>query len=348
MSAQLSPIKKWWIRWTNWEFWPFSFLYFPVGFYYSWLSIKRRSLFFFTAANPSIEFGGMMGEKKSDIYHILPQKYLPKTKLIHHQEEQAALDFANEIGYPVIVKPDIGERGTWVEKINEESSLKKYFQECPVPFLIQELVTYPMELGVFYVRMPGKSKGKISSIVEKAFLTVSGDGQSSIKELLLKNPRASLQVDLQHQRIAPLLSQVPLKGESIEIESIGNHCRGTQFMNKSDRISQKLENAFDAIANEIPNFYFGRFDLRCQSMEDLIKLKHFKILELNGAGAEPGHIYQPGYPLLRAYRDIIWHLATLAEISYLNKQRGHTYWSFRQGIKKLGEVRRYNKLLNAS
>lgn len=348
MPGKLSPIKKWWIKWSNWEFWPFSFLYFPVGFYYTWLSIKRGSFFFFTAANPSIEFGGMMGEKKSDIYRLIPTEYLPQTKLFQKNEAKDAIEFAKKTGFPIIAKPDIGERGTWVEKLKNEDSLANYIRDCPVPFLIQEMITYPVELGVFYMRFPGEPKGRISSIVEKAFLSVVGDGKSTVKILLEKNPRASLQVDMSHERIAPLLDQVPPKNEVVEIESIGNHCRGTQFLNKNDRINSELEQAFDKIANQIPGFYFGRFDLRCKSTEDLANLKNFKILELNGAGAEPGHIYQPGYSLLRAYRDINWHLATLAKISYLNKLNGHPYWSLKEGMKKLREVREYNKLLNAS
>ncbi len=348
MSDQLSPIKKWWIKWSNWEFWPFSFLYFPVVFYFIWLAIKRRSFFFFTAANPSIEFGGMMGEKKSEIFKIIPQQYVPLTKLFQPNEAKTAIAFTQKTGYPVIAKPNIGERGRWVEKIVDQSALEKYMKTCPVPFLIQELVTYPLELGVFYVRLPGESHGKITSLVEKGFLAVTGDGQANVRKLLLSNPRASLQVDMGHDRIFHLLDLMPAEGERIEIESIGNHCRGTQFLNKNSRISRKLEKAFDEIADRIPDFYFGRFDLRCQSYEDLEKLKNFKILELNGAGAEPGHIYQPGYSLLRAYRDIIWHLATLADISYRNKQRGHQYWTLRQGMKKVGEIRQYNKLLNAS
>lgn len=348
MPDQLSTIKKWWIRWSNWEFWPFSLLYFPVGFYYAWLALKYRSFFFFTAANPSIEFGGMMGEKKSDIYKIIPGKFLPQTRLFQKNKTDEALDFAQKTGYPIIAKPDIGERGIFVEKLKDPSSLETYIHQCPVAFLLQELVTYPVELGVFYVRLPGETKGKITSIVEKAFLTVTGDGESTIKDLLEKNPRASLQLDMHHKRIAPILKDVPAKGESIEIESIGNHCRGTQFLNKNDRISHNLEVAFDEIANQIPDFYFGRFDLRCRSFADLENLQNFKILELNGAGAEPGHIYQPGYPLVQAYRDIIWHLATLADISLKNKRRGHPYWTLKQGLQKLREVRAYNKTLNTT
>ncbi len=348
MTDWRSLIRQFWIKWTHWEFWPFSILYIPVGFYYTWLSLKRGSFFFFTSANPSIEFGGMLGEKKSDIYPLIPELFLPKTKLFQENEREEALQFANELGYPVIAKPDIGERGTWVEKIADQQSLEKYVETCPVPFLIQEMINLPIELGVFYVRYPGSEQGKITSVVKKEFLEVMGDGTSTVGDLLSHDPRAMLQVDLKHHRLKNLLYKIPKKYETIRVESIGNHCRGTKFINAQNLISPELEKAFDRLSAMIAGFHFGRFDLRCQSVEDLQKLQNFKILELNGAGSEPGHIYQPGYPLLKAYRDINWHLATLAKISFQNKLLGHPYWSLTKGLKKLKEVREYNRILNAS
>ncbi|XOV92445.1 MAG: hypothetical protein ACFHWX_19855 [Bacteroidota bacterium] len=348
MPDQITPIRKWWIKWTNWEFWPFSLVYFPVGFYYTWLAIRNGSFFFFSASNPLIEFGGMRGEKKSDIYQLIPKKYLPKTKLFQKNEKSEARRYASQLGFPFIVKPDIGERGTWVEKIENEHDLSRYMDLCPVPYLIQELIEYPLELGVFYIRYPGEKNGKITSIVQKAFLKVIGDGQSSVKELLQRDPRASIQVNMEHDRIKHILDFIPENGQSVEIESIGNHCRGTMFLDKTDSVTPELTKAFDQLADEIPEFYFGRFDIRCTSLEELATLQDFKILELNGAGAEPGHIYQPGFSLFKAWRVINWHLAVLAEISHQNKKRGHPYLSFREGLKKLREVQKYNQILNNS
>ncbi len=343
-----SPLPSWWIKWSRWEFWPFAVLYFPVWFYYIWLSIKRGSLFFFTSSNPSIEFGGMMGEKKSDIYNLIPEKFLPQTKLFNKNQEQDAVAYAKKVGFPLIAKPDIGERGTWVEKISDETALLNYINLCPVPFLIQELVDYPIELGVFYVKYPGSTKGKVSSIVKKEFLKVVGDGHSSVKKLLENNPRARIQVDFSHSRLKYVLDMIPEPAQTMEIESIGNHCRGTQFLNLNSAINEKLNAAFDTLSNQIQEFHFGRFDLRCRSIDDLENLEYFKILELNGAGAEPGHIYQPGYNLIQAYKDILWHLNTLAEISEQNKERGYSYWPFWKGMKKIITTRKYNRILNAS
>ncbi len=286
----------------------------------------------------------MFGERKSEIFNIIPDKYIPTTKLIKKGDIKSALKEGNKIGFPLIAKPDIGERGIWVSKIGAQEELEKYVHECPVDFLLQELISYPVELGVFYIRYP-RQKGKITSIVRKEFLSVNGDGESSIIQLLETIPRAVLTADLSSDFLSREGSEIPEKGEQVLVEPIGNHCRGTMFLNDEDEIDERLTNAINQIAEEIPDFYFGRFDLRCNSIEDLRELKNFKILELNGAGSEPGHIYNPGFSLFRAYKDILWHLRVLADISILNHKRGIPYWSFRDGYRKWKGHKNHNRLL---
>ncbi len=287
-----------------------------------------------------------MGERKSEIFDILPDQFIPATQLIEKGNESKALLEAATIGYPIIAKPDIGERGTWVQKIDSEDELMEYVRLCPVDFLLQELVNYPIELGVFYVRRPGEENGKVTSIVRKDFLKVRGDGSSTINDLLTKSDRAQLTADLNSSFLQENGSVVPSEGEEILIEPIGNHCRGTQFLDDEEQINGSLHAAFDSLAKAIPDFYFGRFDIKCKSYKELSQLSGFKILELNGAGAEPGHIYQPGYSLIKAYKAIFWHLGVLADISAENKKRGTAYWTFRQGYRKWRSHQEYNKLLS--
>lgn len=345
MAKEVSSVRKFWIKLTNWEFWPFSVVYFPVCFYFIWLAIRCRSFFFFTVSNPAIDFGGMSGESKSEIFDLIPDPYIPKYRKFQVNDSKGARAFANGIGYPLVAKPDVGERGNLVEKIKDEAALVSYIERCPIPFLVQEFVDFPVELGLFYVRFPGKSNGRITSIAQKDFLHVIGDGRKTVEELLSNNPRAALQMDFDHPRFQSILALIPKEGEKVIVESIGNHCRGTTFLDKTDQADKKLTRTFDQLADQIDGFYFGRFDLRCKSLDDLRDLKNFKILELNGAGAEPGHIYQPGFPLWKGYRAILWHLNVLAQISKANKKNGHTYWSFKKGMKKLKMIREYNRLI---
>ncbi len=344
---EISGIRKFFFKLRNWEYWPFSVIYLPVFFYYGWLILKAKSFFFFTASNPSIEFGGMLGEKKSDIFPLLPDKYIPITKLIKKGEGKRSTIEGRKIGYPLIAKPDVGERGAWVRKIDTENDLIAYTDSCPVDFLLQEFVDYPIELGVFFVRLPSK-EGYVTSIVRKEFLEVTGDGKSSVMELLSNSPRAVLTADFSCALLKKEGDSILGKNERLLIEPIGNHCKGTKFLSNQHEIDATLSKAINLLASQIPDFYFGRFDLKCKSIEDIKSLKNFKILELNGAGAEPGHIYQPGYSLIRAYKDICWHLSVLADISIQNHKRGVEYWSFKRGYKKWMQHRKHNQLLSHS
>ena len=308
--------------------------------------MKTRSFFFFTAANPEIEFGGMFGERKSDIYKQIPDKYLPKTYLIPKKNLLKAKNAIVDVGFPAICKPNVGERGFQVQVIHSETQLLTYIKSCSVDFLVQEYIQLPIELGVFYIRFPGEDRGKITSIVQKRFLTARGDGKKSIQKLLEKEPRAViLALDKLEQHY---LEQIPAEGQEVVVEPIGNHSRGTTFLNANSLIDTPLSNAFDQLSSAIPNFYYGRFDLKCQSLADLCRLRNFKILELNGVGAQPAHIFQPGYSLLKAYRDIFYHLSILAKISQINKRRGFQYWEFKEGFKKWQEHKYNIKLIKDS
>lgn len=286
----------------------------------------------------------MVGEKKSDIFDLIPDRYMPKTLLVEQGDLAYAVVEAEKIGFPLIAKPNVGERGAWVSKIQDLEELKKYVGACPVDFLLQEMVEYPIELGVFYVKYPGK-EGRVTSIVRKDFLSVIGDGENTVNSLLQMNTRALMTADLESDYLDLIGSNVPKKGERVLIEPIGNHCRGTKFLSDNHEIDAGLSRAFNELSDQIPDFYFGRYDLKCQSYEDLKELKNFKILELNGAGAEPAHIYQPGYPLWKAYRDILWHLSVLSDISAINRKKGHSFWTFKRGYKKWKDHQRYNSLL---
>ncbi|MEP3387571.1 MAG: hypothetical protein ABJO02_05250 [Reichenbachiella sp.] len=338
-----------WAKIFRWEFWPFSVFYFPVMFYWAWLSLKTRSFFFFTASNPSIEFGGMLGESKDKIFNLISDQYIPKTyKLNPNVDRESFVERLKMEGldYPFILKPDIGERGWMVELIKSKHELNEYLERIQVDFLVQEYVPYELELGVFYYRYPNCDHGTVSSIVIKDMLSVTGDGVRTVADLMTDDARAKMHLENLRVKKPDLLKQIPKRGEKVELNPIGNHSRGTTFLNGNHLIDSRLIKVFDRISAAIDGFYFGRYDLRCRSVEDLYQGEHFKILELNGAGAEPAHIYQPGFSLIQAYKDIIHHLKVLADISMLNKKNGIPYYSFRQGLKEIKKIRKYNQQKN--
>ncbi|QHT71787.1 hypothetical protein GXP67_36550 [Rhodocytophaga rosea] len=335
-----------WTRLINWEYWPFEVVYFPIFFYWLWLSVKARSFFFFSAANPSIESGGMLGESKYGILKSLPEEFIPKTLFIKTPADIDAIlkkIQAAGITFPLIAKPDVGERGWKVEKIHNRQELEVYIQQMRVPFLIQEYVAYEIELGVFYYRFPSQTKGRISSVVVKEFLTLTGNGKSSLQKLILNHQRARLQYEVLAEKYQVLMKEVLADGNKITLVYIGNHCRGTKFVDGNYLINESLVSVFDNISCSVPGFYYGRYDIRCRSLEELYQGKRIKILELNGAGAEPGHIYDPKFPFLQAYKVLFDHWNVLYQISKANYEKGIAYMSAREAWQTVSKLRNYRK-----
>jgi len=199
-----------------------------------------------------------------------------------------------------------------------------------------------LEMGIFYYRMPNEKNGRVTSIVLKEMMTVTGDGQSSVEQLLLKNPRSYITINEIEKTSGDIFNYVPETGENVEVVPIGNHCRGTTFLNGNHLINDKIHSSIDEAAKTYPGFYYGRFDLRCESIEKLEQGK-FKILELNGCGAEPSHIYQPGYPIFKAYRELLFHLDLMYKISKVNHEFGIPYMSFMEGLQLIRFLRNYNQ-----
>ncbi|HLL97044.1 MAG TPA: hypothetical protein VK404_18875 [Spirosoma sp.] len=332
---RLRFVTPFFIRLRSWEYWPFAVVYFPIFISHIWLSIKARSLFFFSAANPSIETGGLLGESKIDILERISAEFKPKTLFIPALTHiDTVFDQIAEQGltYPIIAKPNVGERGWRVEKIDHWESLVNYIQSSPGDFLIQEYVDEPLELGVFYYRYPGQLQGVISSIVQKEFLTILGNGRSCIEELIMQNERAILQLPALTARYGARFDEIPAMGETITLVSIGNHSKGTKFLDAGYLITPELIRVFDRISQPIDGFYYGRYDLRCRSVADLYAGQHIRILELNGAGAEPAHIYQPGFSLWEAYRVLLHHWRVLYDISRENHRLGIAYMTLREAV----------------
>ncbi|HTH54546.1 MAG TPA: hypothetical protein VL728_00785 [Cyclobacteriaceae bacterium] len=317
----------------NWEYWPFGIIQLPLVFMWLWYSLKERSFFYFTASNPGIYAGGMMGESKFEVLSMLPNEVKPKTLLVKHGSTLAnvqRLMQENGLAFPVIFKPDLGERGWMVRKIKNEQDALWYLSEIKIDFLIQEFVELPLEFGVFYVRFPNEERGFVNSITAKEFLFVLGDGKKTLRCLIMENNRARLQWKSLLKEYGEKMEEIIPDGKKVELISIGNHCLGTKFLNANHLITEKLSASFDRISKQMSGFYFGRYDLRCGSIEDLENGK-VKIVELNGCGAEPSHIYHPKASLADGVRDLIAHWKNLYRISRENHERGVAYISFHEG-----------------
>ncbi|SEI55831.1 Transport and Golgi organisation 2 [Dyadobacter sp. SG02] len=340
--------KRFLIRARNWEYWPLECVYLPMVPMWLWLAAKARSVCFFGAANPSMRYGGFAEERKSRIYALMPRGSYPETLLCRAgitRPGMRSLLNSFSMQFPLIAKPDIGERGVQVKLLSNEADLEDYRQRSQVDFLLQPYIDYPIEAGIFYHRMPGAERGHISGIVGKELLSVTGDGKSDILTLILKNDRAILQLPALNAVWGEKLKAVPAVGEQIGLVPYGNHSRGSKFLDLSARITPALTQAIDRICSQIPGFHFGRLDIRFESWEALEAGRHFSIIELNGAASEPTHIYDPGHSLLFAWKEIYRHWKILFKVSTANARSGVPMMTFGEGVKMVREHRRHLRLM---
>lgn len=279
--------------------------------------------------------GGMFGESKFDILKKIPPTLTPKSALVKLPAtvEDVKKKIKNEgFEFPLIFKPDLGERGFMVKKISGDKDIDAYLRKIKIDFIIQDLLEMPLEFGVFYRRFPNDAKGEVTSIVIKEMLSVVGDGVSTLEQLVHNKDRAKLQAKTLAHVYKAKWHTVISDGEKIELVSVGNHCLGTKFIDGSHLISQKLSESFDRISKQVDGFYFGRFDLRCHTLAD-VENGVVKIMELNGCGAEPSHIYSPGFPMRKAMKVMYLHWKDMYTISIENKKKGMRFTSLKSGYR---------------
>lgn len=336
----MDSLKLKWHKLIHWEYWPLWAIYYPLFPVWLYYSLKARSFFFFNAANPSMKNGGMAMESKMSIYEMIPRQYIPNTVFLAMEETpDVALERirASGITFPFIVKPDIGMKSFGVEKIYDEGQFRDYLRKTPSHYLAQELIPYGNEVGIFYVRKPGEAQGKVTGIVSKEFLSVIGDGKSTILELIKKNPRSHLQLDALKKKLAEDLHCVLAQGEEYILVPYGSHTRGAKFVDISHQLNDALTKTINEVCVPMGDFHYGRLDVLYHTFEELCEGKNFCAIEINGAGGEATHIYDPKHSLWFAWREITRHWAMMCEVSMLNHQKGHSYLSFKDGRAMLRE-----------
>lgn len=314
------------------EFWPPLVFYFPVGIYYAWLVLRYRSFTLPTLANPGIYAGGLIFESKNDILDRVPAEircwFAPHVRFRHDAPgdidlAEAAMARAG-ISYPIVAKPDKGQRGSGVQPVGDRDELAAYLAAFPLchEIQIQQRVPYENEVGILYYRYPDGGPGRIFSVTRKYFPSVTGDGSRSLAALIEGDPRARLLKAVYFPRHAGRLDEVIPAGETIALVFSGSHARGAIFKDGRALVTPALTARIDAIARALPEFYFGRFDIRFRDEASLMQGEAFQIIEINGAGAESTHIWDARTRLRDAYKTLFEQFTILFRIGDQNRRRG--------------------------
>ena len=339
----------WFRRAIYHEYWPRFFVYLPVLWWGARRMISGKGLQPLTAVNPGYAYdGGVQDESKSDLNFKLGDSDQPEESVLHcvlidevspearNHAAARAIEIDDQLGgYPIIAKPDKGDQGRAVKLLSDPGDLESYCQSCNEPFVLQKFHPGPVEVGVLWMRHTESitdpeytgPTGFIYAITIKHFPTLRGDSKRALRRLILAHPRHRAQPGVFFEHNTSRLGWVPMDGEKVILGIAGNHAQGAKFTDGADFITEALTermntiiDGFDARAGR--GFDIGRFDLRCQSLDQLSKGTGFGIVELNGLTSEPTNMYDPKRTLFWAWDMLLgyWkHLERLAEARIATK-----------------------------
>ena len=240
----------------------------------------------------------------------------------------------SQLIFPVAVKPNVGMMGLMFRKIDNVDDLAVYHQTMTVTYILQELINYPIEVSVFYHRSPDSLKGTITGFVRKEALEVTGDGTSTLQQLMkeLESCPSFKKQEWEIKHRSRLQEVIPA-GEIFKLAWVANLSRGGKMVNIEDQKDEKLLQVFDELSHFSGQLFYGRYDIKCTSVEDLKAGRNFSILEFNGTGAEPHHMYHNGNNLLQAFQIIMFHWKVMFNIARYHHKKGVPYKTLQEGLR---------------
>lgn len=318
------------------EFWPAWAMYAPVVIQTLILSIRYRSLTLPLISNPRLPLSGMVGVGKSELFSqakgicnesILTWTTVRRTEQPLDQQVSGVLTNmqAHNLNFPVVGKPDIGCRGVGVKLLHNVDQLKACLAKYPIDsiLLLQKLASYEAEAGIFFVRHPDQEEGKIISLALKYTPYVVGDGVKTLKQLIETDPRASQLQHLYLERHKANLNQVVEADQPFKLIFAASHSRGAIFRDANDLITPELNSAINKIMADLPEFYYGRMDIKFSDIEHLQRGEDLQIVEINSASSESLHIWDRKTPFLEAINSLLFQYRTLFKLGAANRKRGY-------------------------
>lgn len=317
------------------EFWPTWLMYFPVVLQWLVLGVYYRSWTLPLLANPKLKLSGMVGIPKS---HLLSQAsgecqrcilpwfvYAVTEESLDLQTSKLDQQLSAEgFAYPVVCKPDIGCRGSGVKLIHDRQQLAEYIDAYPskASIMVQKLASWEPEAGVFFVKHPHQPEGRIISLALKYSPYVVGDGVQTLRQLIASDARASELTHLYYERHQDQLDVVIEKDQPYKLVFSASHCRGAVFKNAAQLITPELTQRLNRIVDDLPEFYYGRMDIKFSNVESLARGEDLEIVEINTASSESLHIWDSGTGFGEAIRSLLFQYKTLFQLGAANRRRG--------------------------
>lgn len=304
----------------------------PMVLQWAWLGLRHRSLTLPSAANPAITAGGLVGDTKSEYFaamgpqaraRVAPFVLLTARDMPGVASALAAMQGAG-LDFPVVAKPDLGWCGFGVRRLDDASALADYLARYPAgeTLMLQRYLDEPGEAGVFYIRRPGQACGQLLGILLRHYPQVIGDGIRNLGELVAADDRLRRAFDRPREHQCDFdPARIPAAGEVVRLSLIGSTRVGGRYEDGSALATPELLAAIEAVARDMPEFHVGRFDVRFGALPDL-RAGRFTIMEVNGAGSEAVHAWDPKYSVWQVYAMVFAKQRILFELGAANRKRG--------------------------
>lgn len=335
-----------WRRLIRWEYWPSLPVYLPLTPVFILNALRHRSLMVVTLANPGMPSGGFVEDSKHDIlqklapsgrvaaFSLIARSLSPKHKIAAFDQAHTQLGSS----YPIVLKPDMGERGRGVLIAKSRDEALEYITQSNLCIIVQEYIA-GTEYGVFYERHPKDKRGKITGITLKGNTVISGDGVSTLEKLILSDPRAVCLAPLFLNMHKRALNDILPNGKKLSLNKLGTHSQGSLFLDHCYLHTAELEQAIDVASQHFQGFHIGRYDIRVSNEEDFKAGNNWKIVELNGVTSEPTHMYDPQHSLFHAWKCLAAQWTRAFSYGAANRALGHQAISLSELIKRLSSHR---------
>jgi hypothetical protein len=303
---------------------------FPMVAQWLWLGLRHGSMTLPSSVNPQITTGGMVGDGKLEYFRSMgvlaraaTADFIAVATDCDPGRYRAQMQAAG-LGFPIVAKPDLGWCGYGVRLLESWLEFEAYFRAYPAneKFLLQRFIPDEGEAGVFYVREPGHAKGRLIGLLLREFPKVTGDGIRPVRELIAADIRLRRLIDneLHECRFDP--DYIPLKNQTVRLALIGSTRVGGAYFDGTQFITPQLSQRVDEIAKDMGTFHVGRFDVRFETLASL-GAGDFTIMEVNGAGSEAVHAWDPKYSIRDVYRIVFAKQRLLFAIGAACRKAGH-------------------------
>lgn len=304
----------------------------PMLVQWAWLGVRYGSLTLPSSANPRITAGGLVGDTKSEYFAGMgpfARARVAPFATLRPQGRASLADALSEIDrsgldFPLVAKPDLGWCGYGVRRINDAQALGNYLDAFPpdATLMLQAYLHEPGEAGIFYVRHPHQANGAILGMLLRHYPQVVGDGERTVAALVAADTRLRRTTGNALHECCYDGDLVPAPGEVVRLSLIASTRVGGRYEDGTRYVTPQLQACVDAIAKDMPDFHVGRFDVRYRTLHEL-RSGEFSIMEVNGAGSEAVHAWDPNYSISDVYRIVFAKQRLLFSIAAANRARGH-------------------------